>query len=113
MDINRAREIVRSLAEGIDPATGEALSGDNVYNQPEVIRALFTMLEVTTPKHLDPLRNAGKPWTKEEEDALREEFAGNMKIRDIAGEHGRTYRAIESRLEHLGLKRPFWLFKRK
>ena len=117
MDITRARDIVRSLAEGVDPSTGEVLPGENVYNTPEVIRALYTILEVTAPKPaqpLNPLRNAGKLWTELEDDKLREEFAEKIKISDIAKEHGRTYGAIESRLEHLGLKKkPFWLFRRK
>ena len=62
----------------------------------------------------DPLRNAGKPWTDVEDDKLRDEYLSNLKISDIAKEHGRTYGAIESRLEHLGLKKkPFWLFRRR
>lgn len=117
MDIIRARQILRSLAEGVDPLTGEILSSESVYNKPDVIRALYTILEVTAPKQLQPLdphRNAGKPWTALEDDKLRDEFAEKLKIADIAKEHGRTYGAIESRLEHLGLKKkPFWLFKRK
>lgn len=116
MDIIRAREIIRSLAEGVDPSTGEVLSGESVYNKPEVIRALYTILEVTAPKPIqpmDPYRNAGKPWTEMEDDKLRKEYAEKMKIADIAKEHGRTYKAIERRLEHLGLKKPFWLFIRK
>ena len=49
-----------------------------------------------------------------EDDKLRDEFEEKMNISDIAKEHGRTYGAIESRLEHLGLKKkPFWLFRRK
>ena len=115
MDIIRARKILRALAEGVDPTTGDVLLGESIYNQPEVIRALYTVLEVTDPKHQDPLRNAGKPWTKAEENVLREEYAGNMKIREIAMEHGRIYGAIESRLEHIGLKKRkrFWPFNRK
>ena len=117
MDIIRAREIVRSLAEGVDPSTGEVLSGESVYNKPDVIRALYTILEATAPKPvqpMDPYRNAGKPWTELEDDKLREEFVGKVKISDIAKEHGRTYGAIESRLDHLGLKKkPFWLFRKK
>ena len=59
------------------------------------------------------LRNGGKLWTEWEDDKLSEEYASKMKITDIAKEHGRTYRAIESRLDHLDLKKkPFWLFKR-
>ena len=114
MDIVRAREIIRSLAEGIDPTTGEVLAGESVYNKPDVIRALYTMLEETTPKPLDPFRNAGKPWTEAEDEKLVAEFRAKEKISDIAKEHGRTYGAIESRLDHLGLKKkPFWLFRRK
>ena len=47
MDIIRAKNIVRDLAEGIDPRTGEFLQPDTIYNSPEVIRALFTLLEWT------------------------------------------------------------------
>lgn len=47
MDIIRAKEIVRSLADGVDPTTGEVLPAENVYNSPEIIRALFTLLEQT------------------------------------------------------------------
>ena len=115
MDILKARKIIRSLAEGVDPSTGEILSGENIYNSPDVIRALYTVLEATAPKSvhpLDPYRNAGKPWTELEDDKLIDEFHANVKLAEIAKEHGRTYKAIECRLEHLGLKKkPFWQFK--
>ena len=114
MDINNARKIIRSLAQGVDPTTGDVLSEESVYNKPDVIRALYTVWEETVPKPLDPLRNAGKPWTEQEENMLVDEYKAKMKISDIAKEHGRTYGAMESRLEHLGLKkRPFWLFKKR
>ena len=115
MNISRAKEIVRTLADGVDPTTGEVLPDESVYNSPEVIRALFTLLEqVNSETAKDPLRNAGKPWTDIEDNKLRDEYLSNLKISDIAKEHGRTCGAIESRLEHLGLKKkPFWLFRRR
>ena len=115
MDIIRAKELIRGLAEGIDPTTGEVLPKESVYNNPEVIRALFTLLEYINREAVkDPVRNAGKPWTDAEDDKLRDEFLSKLKISDIAKEHGRSYGAIESRLDHLGLKKkPFWLFGRK
>ncbi len=115
MDITLAKKIVRTLADGIDPTTGEVLPPESVYNAPAVIRALFTVLEqVEKEAPKDPLRNAGKPWTAIEDDKLRDEFLSKIKIADIAKEHGRTYSAIESRLEYLGLKKkPFWLLKKK
>lgn len=115
MDITKAKEIVRILADGINPITGEILPEDSVYNSPEVIRALFALLEVTNISQETFLtRNAGKPWTDIEDDKLREEFTAKVKISDIAKAHGRSYGAIESRLEKMGLKkRSFWFFKKK
>lgn len=115
MDIVRARQIVRILADGVDPTTGELLPPESVYNSPAVIRALFTLLEyVDKERNKNPLRNAGKPWTAIEDDKLRDEFLAKLRIADIAKEHGRSYGAIESRLDYLGLKKkPFWLFRKK
>ena len=44
MEINRAKEIVSALAEGIDPTTGEILPEDSVCNKGEVVRALYAIL---------------------------------------------------------------------
>src|SRR5206468_12206705 len=40
-----ARRILRSLSDGIDPLTGEALGHESIFDRPDVIRALFTALE--------------------------------------------------------------------
>ena len=115
MDIIRAKEIIHALAEGVDPTTGEVLPTESVYNSPDVIRALFILLQYVDKEAVkDPVRNAGKPWTVAEDDKLRDEFFSKIKISDIAKEHGRSYGAIESRLDHLGLKKKlFWRFAKK
>lgn len=116
MDIFHAKEIVRRLADGVNPITGETLPAESVYNSPEVIRALFTLLEYANNKGNagNSLRNAGKSWTDIEDTMLRDEFLAKLKISDIAKKHGRSYGAIESRLDRLGLKKkPFWLFRKK
>ena len=46
MDINRAKEIVAALAEGIDPTTGEILPEDCVCNKGEVVRAFYAILNI-------------------------------------------------------------------
>ena len=46
MDINRAKEIISALAEGIDPTTGEVLPEDSVCNKGEVVRAFYAILNV-------------------------------------------------------------------
>ena len=43
MEIKRAAELLRGLADGRDPITGARLPDESVYNRPEIIR-LFTAL---------------------------------------------------------------------
>lgn len=118
MDIIRAKEIVSALAEGIDPTTGEVLPGDSIYNKGDVVRALYAVLseldQASRRKNNRQPINAGKPWNDIEDEHLKEEFNSGAKISEMAKEHGRTYGAIESRLDYLGLKKkPFWIFKSK
>ena len=81
MDIIKAKEIVEMLADGIDPTTGEMIPPDSHYNNPEIIRALFTILRSvrmpakTSKKSIEEKqkeniengrpKNAGLPWTEE------------------------------------------------
>lgn len=44
MTIDRAKEIIVALAEGVDPTTGEILPEDNVCNKGEVVRAFYAIL---------------------------------------------------------------------
>lgn len=104
MDIICAKEIVKSLADGVDPTTGEILPEESVYNSPEVIRALYTLLAAIPSQKMQIETNAGKPWTKDEDDRLRDEFAAGWKCSQIAKVHERTSGAIDSRIKHLGLK---------
>lgn len=105
MDINRAREIVSALAEGIDPTTGELLPEDSVYNKGDIVRALYTILDVVgkkkTKKNLP--ENAGKPWSDELDQRLKEAYNGGVSVKEIAKEMGRTTGSISSRLVKLGL----------
>ena len=43
MDLQIARQIIDTLAQGIHPITGEAMPDDSPYNAPPVIRALHTV----------------------------------------------------------------------
>ena len=44
MELDEAKNIVTALANGIDPTTGEVLPQESPYNDPTVIRALFTVI---------------------------------------------------------------------
>ncbi len=105
MDINRAKEIIIALSEGIDPTTGELLESTHVCNKGEVVRAFYTIIhELDYKKTKNSPENAGKPWSTEEERRLEILYSGGMSQKAIAKELGRTPGSISSRLEKLGLK---------
>lgn len=105
MDISRAREIVSLLAEGVDPTTGEVLPNNSVCNKGEVVRALYTVLSYLgedKPKKNMPT-NAGKPWSKEDEDLLIELYQSGSSKKEICNTLQRTVAGIAARLVHLGI----------
>ncbi|UTH72335.1 hypothetical protein [Chromobacterium sp. IIBBL 290-4] len=99
-----ARHIIEALASGIDPISGEALPQHDLFNQPDVIRALFMAahaLEAAKPARSAP-GNAGRSWSEEEETRLLQAFDEGRELKQIAAEHGRSRGAITSRLIRLG-----------
>lgn len=108
MDINRATEILTALSDGIDPKTGEILSDDSVFQNPEVVRALFLSIRALEKYQKDQNRrnslpaNAGKPWSLEEDDLLSEGFDNGYSVDELSENHQRTRGAIVSRLERIG-----------
>ena len=104
MDFNRAKEIIEALAEGIDPTTGELLPEDHVCNKGEVVRAFYSVLETLDKKCKKSMpENAGKPWTKEEENLVIQLYSEGLSTRSIADKLGRSVGSIRSRLEKIGL----------
>ena len=110
MELQIARQIIDTLAQGIHPVTGEVMPEDSPYNAPPVIRALFAVSQALdghvatgaprARKELPP--NAGKPWAPSEDGKLESAFAAGIDVRDIAQELGRTSWAVEARLVKLG-----------
>jgi hypothetical protein len=108
----RARAVLQSLIQGLDPETGGELPKDAVINRIEVNRSMITAVTAMEQVEARILRRAqlpegvGKAWTDEEVQRLKDEFAGSEPIPLIATKHARTIRAIEARLERLGLLKP-------
>ena len=50
MDVQRAKELLTVLADGVDPLTGEVLPDDHVCNKGEIVRALHCAVEGTIPQ---------------------------------------------------------------
>jgi hypothetical protein len=120
MELSQARTIVKTLAEGIDPVTGEDYEPDSPYNHPKVIRALFTVhrhARVPTMRmspdekrqrnlELGRPRNAGLPWTDEDRATVATGFGGGTTIEELAGQLDRSRGAIHAELIRQGLVSP-------
>ncbi len=103
-----ALEIIKALADGVDPISGEVFPADSPYQNAQITRALHAAvnsLEIGVQsqnrKRTLPER-AGKLWEKSESDLLIQNFDKGMKIGELAKEHKRTRGAIESQLAKLG-----------
>lgn len=109
MELNQSRQIVNTLAQGIDPTSGEVFPPESPYNDPVVIRALFSVLESVKfarrqKKSVEERRrdnlelgrpeNSGLPWSDEDRALIRTGFQEGMAIEKLAGTLGRSSGAI-------------------
>ena len=103
------KNILQALIRGTDPRTGEDLGEDTVLQRVDVIRALIASLEAVEQTEQRASRRSllpesvGQRWTEDEEARLKEAFQRGETIDALAENHQRTIRAIEARLEKLGL----------
>ncbi len=109
MELNESRKIVNTLAQGIHPTTGEVFPAGSPYNDPDVIRALFSILESAKfPKRpgksvderrqdnleLGRPKNSGLPWTEEDRALIRSGFQDGIAVEKLAATLGRSSGAI-------------------
>ena len=72
MQLDAALPIVRALADGVNPVTGEAYPETSPYAEPRTLRALYSAVdlmsrEVEREKRRERLpANFGKPWSEGE-----------------------------------------------
>ncbi|MDR9467730.1 hypothetical protein [Marinospirillum sp.] len=118
MELDEARSILSALANGVNPATGEVLPDTSPYNEPRVIRALFTLLNSPrgnkrpkkTPEEKQQEniaagrpRNAGLPWAENLKEELAEKFRAGVPVEELAQYFERSKVAIFSELVKQGL----------
>lgn len=109
MQHTEARTILMSLIEGRNPDSGERLPAECVVHRSDVIRALLLGMgaidatNARAKRRAQLPKNVGRDWTTKEEEQLRAEFAAKEPVSAIAARHGRTLRAIEARLQMMGL----------
>lgn len=108
MQLDAALPIVRALADGVNPVTGELYPDHSPYAEPRTLRALYSAVdimqrELDREKRRDKLpENFGKPWTEEEDRALAARFDKGENMADMARAHKRTVSSVKLRLEKLG-----------
>ena len=115
MDIVVAKEIISALADGINPITGEVLPADSVCNNADVVRAFYAVLNNIDPivKKKVSQENAGKPWTKEDDELLEKMFKEGARKKDMQECFKRSSGSINARLARLGLideKYNYWRY---
>lgn len=108
MEAIKALEILRPIAEGIDPHTGEMFPMGSPYQHPDTVRALYAAIKALEGRQASERRrsnlpeNAGQPWSPTEDATLCEAFDSGTAISKLAEVHRRTSGAIQSRLIKLG-----------
>jgi hypothetical protein len=103
--------ILKALAAGFDPRTGEEFGEKGAWADPRVTAALTRAADaLETKERRDAARiekplpsAAGQPWTAEDDERLKTEFKEVASIRSLAELHSRTRGAISARLLRLGL----------
>lgn len=108
MEITEAIKIIKAVADGVDPFTGEMFPDGSIYQNPQTVRALYRgvgALEAQKKREEKKTQlpeNTGKPWSETEHEQLIAAFDSGMGISEIARKHKRTTGAITARLVNFG-----------
>lgn len=109
MEDEQALAILKALAEGVDPVTGERFPADTPWQRADTVRALHRAVAALGSPAAAAARpapagrgNAGKPWSKEEDERLVAGFEAGQAVEALAETHGRSRFAIEARLARFG-----------
>ena len=108
MQKSKAIDILKLLADGTHPVTGEQLDKNHVINEPDVIRALNSAVEALVSeeekirRQRDLPKRVGKPWSENEDKALIKAFDMGVSLKELVAKHQRTRGAIRTRLIRLG-----------
>ena len=108
MNQTEALSIVRSLANGVDPESGEVFPAESAYQRAQTVRALYAAAEALDraerferrKQQLPP--KIGEPWSEDEDRRLLAGFDAGRGLPDLATAHQRTQTGIRARLVKYG-----------
>jgi len=103
---------LKAWADGVDPATGTLLPPDHPAQQPDLLRVVFATLALVESLRLPAgpspgglrlaARNAGRPWSDDDDQALATAFDAGQTVAALANRFERTRGSIHARLVRLG-----------
>lgn len=108
MDAAQALAVVRSLANGISPETGEVFPPDSPYQRPGTVRALYVAasalerIERFERRRSQMPAKTGEPWAEAEDRKLLAAFDAGRSLQELASSHERTMGAVRARLLKYG-----------
>ena len=107
MEELQALVILRSLANGVDPESGQFLDPESPIQRPQTVRALAAAVRALERTERKDRRRrfvpskAMAPWTAQEDRRLLDGFDSGRSPRELADEHERSPKAIKARLSRL------------
>lgn len=108
MNHSEALSVVRSLANGVDPESGEVFPADSVYQRAQTVRALYeasSALEIVERRARRMAQlpaKTGEPWSEDEDRKLLSGFDAGRGLPEIAATHQRTQTGVRARLVKYG-----------
>ena len=108
MNQTEALSIVRSLANGVDPESGEVFPAESAYQRAQTVRALYAAAEALDraerferrKQQLPP--KTGEPWSEDEDRKLLSGFDAGRGLVELAAAHERTQTGVRARLVKYG-----------
>src|SRR6266550_4381646 len=95
MESAQALAVVRSLANGVDPESGEVFPPESAYQRPQVVRALYEAatalerIERFERRRSQMPAKTGEPWSEDEDRKLLASFDAGRALQELAAAHER------------------------
>ena len=108
MNQAEALSVIRSLANGVDPETGEVFAADSVYQRAQTVRALYSAADALEKAERFERRKqalpakTGEPWSEDEDRKLLSGFDAGRGLVELAAAHERTQTGVRARLVKYG-----------
>ena len=107
MKTSEALKLLRPLAEGYDPITGELFSEDSPYQNANIVRAMYSAIrvlenELSGVKKKSKYANAGNPWKEEDDRKLVKLYDGGTTMQELSKMFNRSELSIRFRLAKFG-----------